>query len=187
MNFFRYDHPEHIFEEAWRATQYRHAEDSVFIDLPGYRLPISRWTTVSNNDKLLSHLMLLFWTWDTICNRVIDRTMFEEDLKSLDPLPPSSSPPDMLLFCSPFLVNALLAVSCVSNVPVLSHIHTCLLNKLSVIYKEPSDLLYAEWPKLARPGFCHRSSAPFISGRHQPISASSTGPGVNVRLRRGPG
>ncbi|KAH7118129.1 hypothetical protein B0J13DRAFT_590204 [Dactylonectria estremocensis] len=41
-----------------------------------------------------------------------DRTMFEEDLKSLNPLSPSSSPPDMLLFCSPFLVNALLAVSC---------------------------------------------------------------------------
>ncbi|KAG6980388.1 Nitrogen assimilation transcription factor nit-4 [Fusarium oxysporum f. sp. conglutinans] len=57
-----YDHAEHIFEEAWRETQYR--------------------------------------------------TIFEEDLKSLDPSSPSSSPPDMLLFCSPFLANALLAVSC---------------------------------------------------------------------------
>ncbi|KAG7424683.1 Nitrogen assimilation transcription factor nit-4 [Fusarium oxysporum f. sp. raphani] len=107
-----YDHPEHIFEEAWRETQYRYAEDRVFIDLPGYTLPISRWTTVSNDDKLLSHLLMLFWTWDTICSGVIDRTIFEEDLKSLDPSSPSSSPPDMLLFCSPFLVNALLAVSC---------------------------------------------------------------------------
>ncbi|EGU87132.1 hypothetical protein FOPG_16446 [Fusarium oxysporum f. sp. conglutinans race 2 54008] len=36
----------------------------------------------------------------------------EEDLKSLDPSSPSSSPTDTLFFCSPFLVNALLAVSC---------------------------------------------------------------------------
>ncbi|KAL5610590.1 hypothetical protein FOBRF1_006707 [Fusarium oxysporum] len=107
-----YDHPEHIFEEAWRETQYRYAENSIFIDLPGYTLPISRWTTVANDDKLLSHLSMLFWTWDTICNRVIDRIIFEEDLKSLDLSSPSSSPPDMLFFCSPFLVNALLAVSC---------------------------------------------------------------------------
>ncbi|EXK75699.1 hypothetical protein FOQG_19535 [Fusarium oxysporum f. sp. raphani 54005] len=55
-----YDHAEHIFEEAWRETQYRYAEDRVFIDLPGYTLPVSRWTTVSNDDKLLSHLLMLF-------------------------------------------------------------------------------------------------------------------------------
>ncbi|RKK65579.1 hypothetical protein BFJ69_g16157 [Fusarium oxysporum] len=44
--------------------------------------------------------------------RITSPTIFEEDLKSLDPSSPSSSPPDMLLFCSPFLANALLAVSC---------------------------------------------------------------------------
>ncbi|KAH7237907.1 hypothetical protein B0J15DRAFT_503142, partial [Fusarium solani] len=104
-----YDHPEHVFEETWRETQYRYAEDSVFVDLPGYTLPISRWTTVSNDEKLLNHLFLLFWTWDIICNRAIDRTIFEEDLRFLNP---SSNPPDLLHFCSPFLVNALLAVSC---------------------------------------------------------------------------
>ncbi|RKK79041.1 hypothetical protein BFJ71_g16347 [Fusarium oxysporum] len=89
----------------------RYAENSVFVDLPGYTLPISRWTTVSNDDTLLSHLLLLFWTWDTIGNRVIDRTMFEEDLKTLNPNTPNQ--PNELRFCSPFFVNALLAVSCV--------------------------------------------------------------------------
>ncbi|KAH6949622.1 hypothetical protein DER45DRAFT_606568 [Fusarium avenaceum] len=107
-----YGHPQQVLEEPWKETQYRYAEDRVSIDLPGYALPISRWTTVSNDDKLLSHLLMLFWTWDTICSRIIDRTILEEDLKSLDPLSPSSSPPAMLLFCSPFLINALLAVSC---------------------------------------------------------------------------
>jgi hypothetical protein len=78
----------------------------MFVDLPGYTLPLSRWTTISDDDRLLSHLLLLFWTWDTICSRVIDRTMFEEDLKAINH-------PNELRFCSPFLVNALLAVSCV--------------------------------------------------------------------------
>ncbi|EXK77642.1 hypothetical protein FOQG_17662 [Fusarium oxysporum f. sp. raphani 54005] len=107
----RYEHPEYIFERIWRDTQHRYAENSVFVDLLGYTLPLSRWTTVSNDDRLLSHLLLLFWTWDTIGNRVIDRTMFEEDLKTLNPS--TSNQPNELRFCSPFLVNALLAVSCV--------------------------------------------------------------------------
>ncbi|EXA30767.1 hypothetical protein FOVG_17870 [Fusarium oxysporum f. sp. pisi HDV247] len=107
----RYEHPEYVFENSWRDTQHRYAENSVFVDLPGYTLPISKWTTVSNDDTLLSHLLLLFWTWDTIGNRVIDRIMFEEDLKTLNPNTPSQ--PNELRFCSPFLINALLAVSCV--------------------------------------------------------------------------
>lgn len=99
-----------MFEEAWRDNQQRHSED-VFVDIPGYTLPLSRWTKAYQDDKLLSHLMLLFWAWDTVCNRIIDRTIFEEDLKNLDPT--TTGAPSELRFCSPFLVNALLAVSCV--------------------------------------------------------------------------
>ncbi|KAF4980369.1 hypothetical protein FZEAL_3599 [Fusarium zealandicum] len=106
----RFDHPEYVFERAWPDTQHMYAEESIFVDLPGYKLPVSRWTTVCDDDRLLSHLLLLFWSWDTICNRVIDRTMFEEDLVSLDPS--GMYQPHRLCFCSPFLVNALLAVSC---------------------------------------------------------------------------
>ncbi|KAM0194830.1 hypothetical protein ACHAPA_009089 [Fusarium lateritium] len=105
-----HDHPEHVFEEAWQDSQRRSSEDSVFVDLPGFTLPLSRWTNVYHDDKLLSHLLLLFWTWDTACNRVIDRTLFEDDLRNLDPSAPSA--PSELRFCSPFLVNAVLAVSC---------------------------------------------------------------------------
>ncbi|KAM0402599.1 hypothetical protein ACHAPZ_005539 [Fusarium culmorum] len=106
----QYEHPEYVFEKSWRDTQHRYAEDSMFVDLPGYTLPLSRWTTISDDDRLLSHLLLLFWTWDTICSRVIDRTMFEEDLKALNPH--TINHPNELRFCSLFLVNALLAVSC---------------------------------------------------------------------------
>ncbi|KAK7592059.1 hypothetical protein V3481_006693 [Fusarium oxysporum f. sp. vasinfectum] len=89
-----YGHPQHgLYRSAWTHTSNLAMDNS-------------------NDDKLLSHLLMLFWTWDTICSRVIDRNILEEDLKSLDPSSPSSSPPAMLLFCSPFLINALLAVSC---------------------------------------------------------------------------
>ncbi|KAF5019716.1 hypothetical protein F66182_8259 [Fusarium sp. NRRL 66182] len=105
-----YDHPGHIFEETGRDTQHTFAEDGIVVDLPGNALPLSRWTSVYQDDKLLNHLLLLFWTWDTACNHIIDRTTFEDDLKNLDPATPSAS--FQLCFCSPFLVNALLAVSC---------------------------------------------------------------------------
>ncbi|KAF9766187.1 hypothetical protein IL306_001433 [Fusarium sp. DS 682] len=101
---------DHGLEEVWQETQSRASDDSTIIGLPGFTLPISRWTSVIQDDKFLSHLLLLFWTWDTACNRIIDRTIFEDDLKNLDPTTPGA--PSELRFCSPFLLNALLAVSC---------------------------------------------------------------------------
>lgn len=53
---------------------------------------------------------MLFWTWDCLVNRVIDRAMFEEDMRNLDPATMQSQE---LAFCSPFLANALLALACV--------------------------------------------------------------------------
>ncbi|KAF4456745.1 hypothetical protein F53441_1181 [Fusarium austroafricanum] len=103
-------HPGQSFEEPWRDAQ---SEGSPFADISGYTLPLSRWTNVMQDDKFLSHLFLLFWTWDTACNRIIDRTILEEDLKYRDPTTLGS--PSELRFCSPFLVNALLAVSCLHS------------------------------------------------------------------------
>jgi hypothetical protein len=45
-----------------------------------------------------------------IGNRIIDRSMFEMDMKQLDP---ATVHLEELCFCSPFLVNALLAYSCI--------------------------------------------------------------------------
>ncbi|KAI7760524.1 hypothetical protein LZL87_009408 [Fusarium oxysporum] len=97
-----------LFEESWREPQRRASDDSTSIDLQGHILPVSRWTNVIQDDKFLSHLLLLFWTWGTSCNRIIDRTIFEDDLKNLDPT--TSGAPSELRFCSPFLVNAILAL-----------------------------------------------------------------------------
>lgn len=87
-----------------------YGNSSTILYLTSSALPISRWTAVSTDEKLLNHLLLLFWTWDTPVNRVIDRTLFEDALKDMDP-----SDQEVLRFCSPFLVNALLALACVST------------------------------------------------------------------------
>lgn len=76
-------------------------------------LPVSQWTTVSGNDEMLTHLITLFWTWDNILTKVIDRGMFLQDL--------CSGPGNVTIleacgqdhFCSALLVNAVLAVSTV--------------------------------------------------------------------------
>ncbi|EXA42877.1 hypothetical protein FOQG_02902 [Fusarium oxysporum f. sp. raphani 54005] len=104
------DQPGSLFEEAWREPQRRASDDSTSIDLQGHILPLSRWTKVMQDDKFLSHLLLLSWTWDTSCDRIIDRNIFEDDLKNLDPTTSGAS--SELRFCSPFLVNAILAISC---------------------------------------------------------------------------
>ncbi|TDZ44822.1 Nitrogen assimilation transcription factor nit-4 [Colletotrichum trifolii] len=71
-------------------------------------LPVSRWTTVSQDDKMLSNLINLFWTWEPTLSRLVDRDLFVSDVNTATPAGWTSRHPN---FCSPFLVNALLAVS----------------------------------------------------------------------------
>ena len=165
MYFLRYGHPEHIFEKTWRDTQHTYAEDNILVDIPGYTLPLSRWTTISSDDKPLSYLLLLYWTCDTVCSRVIDRTIFEEDLKSLDP---PSSQPHALCFCSPFLVNALLAVSCLRSLLMWPHMKP-LLTRASAVHNEPGDFSSVQRPKHTRSGFCRRSSTTLTFRRYLPV------------------
>ncbi|KAG6038315.1 hypothetical protein E4U41_004337 [Claviceps citrina] len=72
-------------------------------------LPLSRWTDLSDDDVVLTHLFKLFWTWDTTLSRFIHRWMLIEAIR----MPPSSeeSPADefLLQFCSSALINAILA------------------------------------------------------------------------------
>ncbi|WYZ39171.1 hypothetical protein EsH8_III_001085 [Colletotrichum jinshuiense] len=71
-------------------------------------LPVSRWTTVLKDDKLLTHLVGLFWTWDENLSHLIDRELFVADLSSAGSHLSQDQPRG---FCSPLLVNAILAVS----------------------------------------------------------------------------
>jgi hypothetical protein len=108
----RLDHPEYIFEKQYKYARDAHVEDDIIVSLPVTQLNISPWTTACNNSRLMNHLLSLFWTWDNSVERLMYRPLFEHDLASMDPY---ASDPRKRRFCTPFLVNALLALSCVSE------------------------------------------------------------------------
>jgi hypothetical protein len=109
----RYDNPGHFFESRFNVHVRGPATlDDVVVKLPGKRLPVSRWTTVSNDDDLLTHLLTLFWTWDNVGSRVLCQQSFTDELMEgavRDESPPTSR------FCTPFLVNAVLALASVRH------------------------------------------------------------------------
>lgn len=70
------------------------------------KVPAKPWTSVTEDDDLVSHLVSLYFTWDYPFWTFLDRDVFlrhmaRGDLESE--------------FCSPFLVNAVLANACVSS------------------------------------------------------------------------
>ena len=100
-----------MFEQRYILnTQGFYKEEDIFVDALISKLPLSRWTTVSADDRLMNHLYLLFITWDNIVGRAFYRPLFEEDIVTIDPKSTNEYADE---FCSQFLVNALLAASCV--------------------------------------------------------------------------
>ena len=97
-----------MFEKGYAQARDQYVETDESLDLPALNLPISRWTSACKDDRLMNHLLTLFWTWDNMVEPTIFRPLFEEDLSNNDPQ--TTTP-----FCSSFLVNALLALSCVST------------------------------------------------------------------------
>ncbi|KAF3036548.1 hypothetical protein E8E12_004068 [Didymella heteroderae] len=104
--------PEYIFERDYAEARDQYNEAEVFIDLPALSLPVSRWTQACKDDRLMNHLLTLFWTWDSNVRPSLFRPMFEEDLAIGDA---QAFTLEKHAFCSPFLVNALLAVGCLST------------------------------------------------------------------------
>ncbi|OQE17676.1 hypothetical protein PENFLA_c023G08397 [Penicillium flavigenum] len=72
-------------------------------DSPPYRVPAKPWTSVTDDDDLVSHLISLYMTWDYPFYAFFDREAFLEHMTK------GNLNSD---FCSPFLVNALLANAC---------------------------------------------------------------------------
>ncbi|KAJ5584949.1 uncharacterized protein N7459_004749 [Penicillium hispanicum] len=72
-------------------------------DMPLFQVPASPWTSVITDDAVVSHLISLYFTWQHQVLNWIDRDLFLGGMKSgnLD------SP-----FCSPLLVNSILAAAC---------------------------------------------------------------------------
>lgn len=75
-------------------------------DIPLVSVPAKPWTSVTDDDKFVSHLISLWFTWNWLFSNPVDAELFLRDMESgnLDSE-----------FCSPFLVNAILAQACVSD------------------------------------------------------------------------
>lgn len=75
------------------------------VDEPPFRVPARPWTVITKDDTLVSHLVSLWFTWSHPFWNSLDRELFIKDMQAgkLE-----------CEFCSPFLVNSILAEACVS-------------------------------------------------------------------------
>ncbi|KAJ5742688.1 uncharacterized protein N7511_011089 [Penicillium nucicola] len=73
-------------------------------DDPLWDVPAKPWTRLTDDDGFVSHLISLFFTWFHPYLNFMDRDRFIKDMQSGDP--------ENSLYCSPFLVNAILADAC---------------------------------------------------------------------------
>ncbi|KAL4948961.1 fungal-specific transcription factor domain-containing protein [Aspergillus filifer] len=72
-------------------------------DNPLFRVPCIPWTKVTNDDHLVSGLISLYFTWDHPLMQVLDQELFLRDMAAGE---------TRSEFCSPILVNSILAVAC---------------------------------------------------------------------------
>lgn len=73
-------------------------------DDPPIRVPAKPWTDVTDDDHFISHLVSVFFVYHWSAYPTVDQELFVAAMNSRD----LSS-----RFCSPLLVNAMLAVACV--------------------------------------------------------------------------
>lgn len=76
------------------------------VDIPVYRISAAPWTSVTESDDFVSHLISLWLTWSHPFYNWIDRELFLRD---------AVAGKANSQFCSPFLVNCILAEACVSS------------------------------------------------------------------------
>ena len=75
-------------------------------DIPLFEVPARPWTDVTDSDYLVSHLVSLYFTWDHPGSQFLDQRVFLAHMKKAD------LDSD---FCTPLLVNSLLATASVST------------------------------------------------------------------------
>ncbi|RJE18422.1 Transcription factor [Aspergillus sclerotialis] len=89
--------------DASQNTRRKFMDVERLSDVPLYNVPAKPWTTITDDDGTVSHLVSHHFTWNQPIFNWIDRDLFIRDMKSksLDSK-----------FCSPLLVNAVLAGAC---------------------------------------------------------------------------
>ncbi|EXJ77649.1 hypothetical protein A1O3_09877 [Capronia epimyces CBS 606.96] len=80
---------------------------SELTDIPPYTAPAAPWTKITEDDSFVSHLISCYFTWFHFYYHNFDENLFLEAMKAGD----LGSP-----FCSPFLVNVVLAIGCLFSV-----------------------------------------------------------------------
>ncbi|PYH90331.1 hypothetical protein BO71DRAFT_334734 [Aspergillus ellipticus CBS 707.79] len=99
----------HIYQEVKRPrgpttkSSDRALDIARLCDIPPFTGPARPWTTVTDDDTFVSHLISLYFTWQHLFCNWIDRDLFLKDLNSGNV---------NATFCSPLLVNAILADAC---------------------------------------------------------------------------
>ncbi|KAL4875847.1 hypothetical protein BJY04DRAFT_210970 [Aspergillus karnatakaensis] len=71
------------------------------VDIPIYQIPAKPWTSVTDDNELVSHLASLFFAWFDPFYNFIEKEAFMRDVSKGD---------TQSQFCSPFLVNCILAI-----------------------------------------------------------------------------
>ncbi|KAM3534808.1 hypothetical protein MY4038_001889 [Beauveria bassiana] len=152
-----YEDCDFVFEKRYDTdAYYRRVDPSLFVDVSGHDLPLSNWTKVSTDNRRMNHLLNLFFTWDNVVERIIYRPILEENARRLrrghqgdyDDNTDSN-------FCSPFLINGLLALSCLYSMDPAT-------------YKDPADpkTRGRQWAEEARLHLqnCNRPSIALMQG-----------------------
>ena len=99
-----------MWHQSLGHSDSRSSDDDESIDavIQYYSVPAKPWTNVVSDDALVSELICLYFIWDgSVRSDFIEKTHFLEDMKT----PPEDHRESR--FCSPFLVNAMLALACV--------------------------------------------------------------------------
>ncbi|KAK5073059.1 hypothetical protein LTR64_000532 [Lithohypha guttulata] len=91
----------HLEEQEQIPTRRNGLSIASLTDNPPFRGIASSWTTIADDDLLISNLVSVFFIWEGTFYNWIDRELFLEDMLA-----------GRGQYCSSFLVNALLAFAC---------------------------------------------------------------------------
>ena len=76
------------------------------VEAPVIRVPAKPWTDVTGDAEFISHLITIYFTWDHHWPTLFDKDLFIAQMRSLEA---------DTTYCTPLLVNAILAFACVSS------------------------------------------------------------------------
>lgn len=120
-------------------------------DTPTIRVSAGPWTSVTDDNELVSHLVSVYFTWYHPAYPCVIQDLFVDAMNSQQL---------GTTFCCPLLVNSILAIACVCI--VASPSITCLWTDSSSIF--PTTLVFLKIPMIHVPVASTSWSTPCIYG-----------------------